>query len=56
MKEYIRLAKGGKALPFGGTAIAIIKDAVGKWIPPAKHEIDGADGPTIIRIIAPKYD
>jgi hypothetical protein len=33
MKEYIRLAEGGAALPFGGTAIGIIKDAVGKWIP-----------------------
>ena len=56
MKEYIRLAKGGQALPLGGTAMTKIKDAVGKWIPPAKQEVDVGHGVKILRIIAPKYD
>ena len=42
MKEYIRLAKGGLALD--GSQPSIIKDAVGKWIPAARQEIDGTPG------------
>jgi hypothetical protein len=52
IKEYIRLAEGGTCLPFGGTAIAIIKDAVGKWIPPAKQELDvKAGGEKFVTIV-----
>jgi hypothetical protein len=56
MKEYIRLAEGGAALPFGGTAIAIIKDAVGKWIPPAKQELDLTAGGERITNIVNTFD
>jgi hypothetical protein len=38
MNEYIRLAKGGAIKE--GSQPSIIKDAVAKWIPPAKQEID----------------
>jgi hypothetical protein len=42
MKEYIRLAKGGAAVE--GSQPSIIKDAVAKWIPAARQEIDLTPG------------